>query len=199
MTNLPVYQELYDKINSYYLTGYKLSEKDKEIAERWELSFALLSEHRSRKVAVNKLIAVSEKKGKQMSVAQAYRDMANAERIFAPLKQYSKEFLRLVIIESAIRDIKECDRKSKKEISIRDWGILKGIKDKAENRIIEVSGLKDVDVDTPDFEKLIPSDYNIVLPDGLTDMFKRVIQKGVVDVTSVMQQQQAEDVDFEES
>ena len=163
------------------------------------MSFALLSEHRSRKVAVNKLIAVCERKGNKISQAQAYRDISSAERIFAPLKQYSKEFLRLVIIESAIRDIKECDRKSKKEISIKDWGILKGIKDKAESRIIEVSGLKDVDVETPDFGKLNPSEYNIVLPDGYSELFKKVIQKGVVDVTTIIQNQSAEDVDFEES
>jgi len=197
MSNLQLYTELFDKIEAYYLKDGVLSVKEKEIAERWELSFALLCEHRNKKVVVSKLIKVAEANGKKLSVAQAYRDLTASERIFTPLKKYSNEFLRLVLIESAIRDVKEAERRSRKATTTKEWVSLMDIKNKAEYRIVQVSGLTESSALIPDFSKLNMEDFTINIPDDLKQMFMKVATSGRIDATEIMKAT-AEDANFEE-
>lgn len=176
----------FDKINDYYSNGAKLSKKEHEIAERWELAFALLLEHRNRKAAIGKLIRVISQKGKKLSIPQAYRDMNDAERLFAPIKQYKKDFLRLVLLESAFRDVKEADKRAKEAKTVTEWMKCKEIKNKAEYRIIQVSGLNESHIDIPDFSKLQQGQFNLTIKDEDLSLFKSVISHGRIDVTELM-------------
>lgn len=197
MGHLPAYKELFDKVHNYYMQDYELQPKELEIAERWELAFALLCEHRQKKVAATYLIRICKKKGKGISIAQAYKDIQSAEKVFAPIKQYSREFLKLTIIESAVRDIKHAESRARKASTTKDWATCMHVKDKAASRLILVSGINDDLADIPDFTKLEPHQYDIGIPDDLLLMLQKISGKGVIDATELINMA-AHDIDHEE-
>lgn len=176
---LPTSDDLFDKIENYYLNGSKLSDVEMKICTRLESSYALMMKHRSKSIAVKKHAKTSG-----ISLTQAYSDFKAAERVFNPLRKYTKEFLRLVIIESAMRDIRDCEKRAK-DASISDWDKIMKIKDRAEQRIIKASGLDQDDPNLPDFSKLKPHQYNIQVPREVEKMFHSLLSKGVVDITNV--------------
>lgn len=205
MSNITKYSA-FEQIELYYTNDSVLSEKEKAIAERWELAFSLLQKHKSKKVAVAKLIAVEEAKGKKLSVPQAYRDLKNAEELFVPLRKYSKDLLRHVLIESAVNDMKEIDNRMKGKIegskiteavSDKLWLSLMEMKHKVEFRLIELSGIGDEHPDMPDFSKLEVNTYNINIPDETLQMFQKIMQNGVVDATELINQH-AQDISHED-
>jgi hypothetical protein len=174
----------FEKIEKYYLHGHKLSPHDHQICERWESAFALLLKHKIRSIACKKHAAVYK-----ITERQAYTDIKNAERIFVPIHKYSKEFVRLTIIESAMRDVKSCEAMIKtkgEKISTGEWKNIMEIKDRAEKRVIKAAGLDMYDPNLPDFSKILPHVYEIRLPDEVKNMFKTVIGRGVVDITAMM-------------
>tara|TARA_B110001452_G_C15226420_1_gene425067 strand:+ start:152 stop:727 length:576 start_codon:yes stop_codon:yes gene_type:complete len=96
----------YDKIYAYYKdsTRYTLTPKQTELKDRWLASFTLRQNFHSREQAANVLMEKYE-----ISRAQAYRDLKNAERLFgnvmkadrdgslAILLEYSHKFLLMAI------------------------------------------------------------------------------------------------------
>lgn len=172
--------DTFDKIESFYANGTALSEKETIICQRIESAYALLMKHRSKKIAVKKHAATSK-----ISLVQAYTDFKNAERIFNPLRKYSKEFLRLVTIESAMRDVRDCEKRAKDTKNINEWEKIMKVKDRAEQRIIKASGLEQDDPNLPDFSKLKPHQYNVELPNEVKKMFFNLMSKGVVDITQL--------------
>lgn len=185
MNELTKIDDTFDKIEQYYRSSGKLSDKEHELCSRWELAFALLCEHRNKKIAVTKYISAQSTKGLELSVATAYRDFENAQNLFVPLKKYSKEFLRLILIESSIRDVKECERMLKKSRNIKDWSEIMKAKDKAELRIIKSAGLDVDDPNMPDFSKLALADININIDPQMKSMFTKLLKRGTVDVTQL--------------
>jgi hypothetical protein len=190
--------DLFDKIQKYYHESGKLSDKEREICMRYERAFALLCENKIRSVAIQKYIATFDP---PISLPLAYKDFKAAEDIFAPMQKYTKDFLRMVIIESAMRDIAECERKLNpedgSEINVKDFGIIQAVKDKAEKRIISASGLKDEDVEKFDFAKLQAHIYQINVPKEVEKGFGKMLKKGVVDA-SELYAEMAEDAHFED-
>ena len=172
--------DIYDKIEKYYLNGHELSDKETEICSRWESAFALLCKHKLKSIAIKKYVAINK-----VSDRQAYFDFKNAERVFTPIQKYNKEFIRLVIIESCMRDIQESEKRAKKAQSSSEWSTIMQIKDRAEKRIIKASGLDQYDPNLPDFSKLQPHTYDIKLPEKVKNLFKNMIGKGVVDITAL--------------
>lgn len=190
MSQLPAITDeadLFDKIEQYYRGGAQLLPKEREQCERWELAFGLFLEHRTRKVAVSKFISLQKAKGNEISVSTAYRDFANAEKIFLPLQKYSKEFLRMTIIESALRDIRKADDFSKRISDPKDWATIMDIKHKAEIRIVKAAGLELDDPNLPDFSKIQLSQININVDDRVKKLFDAMLNKGTVDVSEVME------------
>lgn len=196
MSNIRKYSQ-FEQIELYYTNDAKLSDKEREVAERWELAFSLLQKHKSKKVAVAKLIAIETQKGQSLSVAQAYRDMKNAEELFVPLRKYSKDLLRHVLIESAVKDLERIDQRMKGEgsvpgeksvVSDAQWIKLLEMKHKVEYRLIELSGISDEHPDMPDFSKLEAHQYNISIDPDTLSMFQKVMTGGVVDATDLLNQ-----------
>lgn len=176
----------FDRIERYYKHAHRLSDKDKEICERWELGFALLLSHRNKRVAAHKLMAVQKQKGFNLSLTQANQDITNAELLFAPMQKYTKEFIRLVIIESAMKDVRRAERLAAKHgEDPKMWAEIMKVKDKAEKRIIEASGINVNDPNIPDFSKLEMNQFNIQLDPSIVNMMKHFISRGNVDVTEI--------------
>lgn len=185
MNALEPIDDTFDKIEKYYRSSGKLSAKESEICERWELAFAFLCHHRNKKIAVNKYIAALTAKGQVVSPATAYRDFESAQNLFVPLKKYSKEFLRLILIESAMRDIKNCEERARKTNDVKLWAEIMKVKDKAEMRIIKSAGLDIDDPNMPDFSKLAIADININIDPQMKSMFDTLLKRGNVDVTQL--------------
>lgn len=186
MPNIKKYTQ-FEQIELYYRQDSSLSDKDQEVAARWELAFSLLQVHRSKKVAVSKLIALEKRAGRALSVAQAYRDMEKAEKLFVPLLSYSKEIMRHVLIESCNKELKEVSSRITRSKDNSEFIKLSLVKDKIENRLIQLTGLADDLVDMPDFSKLEPHKYVLELDPNVVDKLSALFNKGVVDITSLMQ------------
>jgi hypothetical protein len=71
------------------------------------------------------------------------------------------------------------------------------IKNKAEKRIIDASGLSLNDPDLPDFGKLQANVFNINMDKQTMNMLQRMMQRGSIDITEVYKQMQdgVEDAD----
>lgn len=188
MNELSTGPDLFDRIQRYYESNDSLSPKELEMAERWELAFALISKHRSKKMAVVQYQKILARKGTPISQAQAYRDMNSAQTVFVPLQSYTKEFLRLVVIESSTRDIKRAEKKARSAKSIKDWKDAMVIKDKAETRLMKAAGIDDQNPDLPDFSVLEAPPIQSNFPPELMEALAAITKKGVVDVTDFMQQ-----------
>lgn len=179
----------FDKIEKYYTGTGSLTAKEEEICSRWELAFALLLEHKNKKIAISKYAAIVKiNHGSKLSPAQCYRDFQAAEKLFLPLKKYSKEFLRLVIIESAMRDIKAAEKKAKDTTNAKEWFLIMDIKNRAEIRIAKAAGLDVNDPNMPDFAKLQFNQISINVDSKLQTMFSKMLSKGVLDVTDIYEQ-----------
>ena len=175
--------DLFDRIQDYYLHGSELNETDKEICERWEAAFALLCESKTKREAI-----IKHHKTANVAESMAYIDMRNAELIFAPLKKYTKEFLRLITIESARQDIARCEemyKKLPKKADVYKWRVVMQEKDRAEQRLIKAAGLDRSDSEMPDMSKLKPNTYNVVLPKQQTRMLDGLLEKGDLDITKL--------------
>jgi hypothetical protein len=196
---LDIKDDTFEKIEKYYHQKGKLTEKELEICSRWELVFTIFFKQKERKITISKYMAILNRKGTPQSIAQCYSDLRNAEKLFTPLQKYSKEFVRLVIIESAMRDVKRCESmiREQKNIDIKSWSEIMKVKDKAEKRIIDAAGLMVNDPQLPDFSKLVPSTFNINLDPKAFEMMKTFISKGNVDVTEVFKQMST-DTEIEE-
>ena len=96
----------FDRIYAYYKdsTKYPLTEKQTELKDRWLAAFTLRQNFHSREQAANVLMEKYE-----ISRAQAYRDLRNAERLFgnvmkadrdgslAILSEYSHKYLLMAV------------------------------------------------------------------------------------------------------
>lgn len=186
MSNVKKYNQ-FEQIQLYYLNDSKLSEAERNVAERWELAFSLLQKHRSKKVAVKMLIDIVEASGGKLSVPQAYRDMKAAEELFIPLLEYDKKLLRHVLIESAIQDQEDVMKKlEEKDLPHSVYIKLMEIKDKVEKRLIELSGIADEHPDMPDFSKLEVHTYEVNIPEGTAEMLQELMKSGVVDASEIL-------------
>lgn len=200
MSNLIQNNDL-DQIRAYYLNKGELTEKQHEKAARYELIFSLYSENRSKTATVNAYMAICEKSDKYKSIgqAQAYRDLNIAEKLFTPLRQYEKGFLRISIIESALEEIKMLRSLIKPDNKLKDTLDIIDRINNAEKRLIDASGVKLNDPDLPDFAKIIPHSYTIKLPDHIADLLKdRFSNKGSIDVSEIFNFSDAEYVDLNE-
>ena len=198
MSELSTTDDTFDRIEKYYRQSGKLSVKESQICARWELAFAIFSAQKNRKVAISKYIAVLKSKGVELSSAQAYRDFASAEKIFTPLQKYTKDFLKMVIIESALKDVKKAEAMASDCKDPKAWATIMDIKNKAEKRIIDASGLSINDPDLPDFTKLQANVFNINMDKQTMNMLQKLMQRGSVDITEVYKQMQegAEDAEI---
>lgn len=185
-----------DRIQRYYLAEQTLLPKELEMCARYEKVFAIYCNVKDKKQTVAKYLAVLAANGVQLSEVSAYRDLSVAEKLFAPMRQYNKEFLRLVLIESAVKDMKRIESRlhDSKTKSTEDIVQLLTIKDRIEKRICDISGLNKEDPNLPDFSQLKPHEFRIDLPPQIRGLMTRLLQQGVMDLTNVS----IDDIDFEE-
>lgn len=119
-----------------------------------------------------------------ISQAQAWRDIQLTELLFGKLRKANKEFKRSIAENMAL----ETYRLARKDKDARGMAA-------ANRNYIEATGCNIEDPDLPDFEKLQPSLYPIVLDDAIRKLLLNFIGSGgSLDLTKLIQH--AESVPF---
>lgn len=97
----------FDKIWAYYKSPdkIKLTPLQEEIKERWLTLFTLRINFHSRLQAINAYIEQQKTAGKEISQAQAYRDMASAERLLGNVHKADKQASLVVLAEYAHKNL----------------------------------------------------------------------------------------------
>ena len=143
----------YDKIYAYYKdsTRYTLTPKQTELKGRWLASFTLRQNCHSREQAANVLMEKYE-----ISRAQAYRDLKNAERLFgnvmkadrdgslAILLEYSHKFLLMAIKAKDLKAIGKALELMGKYADVDKENGINFNPEKLENKPVKMSINKEV-------------------------------------------------------
>lgn len=143
----------FDKIYAYYKDPgkYPLTEKQTELKERWLAAFTLRQNFHSREQATNVLIEKYD-----ISRAQAYRDLKNAERLFgnvmkadrdgslAILLEYSHKFLLMAVKAKDLKSMGKALELMGKYSEIDKDNALTFNPEKLENKPVKVSVSKEV-------------------------------------------------------
>ena len=143
----------FDKLYAYYKdsTKYPLTPNQTEIKDRWLAAFALRQNFHSREQATNVLM---EKY--QISRAQAYRDLKNAERLFGNvmkadrdgtlsiLSEYSHKYLIMAIKANDLKAIGTALTLMGKYSDIDNDHAINYNPEKLENKPVKMSIAKEV-------------------------------------------------------
>lgn len=143
----------FDKIYAYYKdsTKYPLTPKQTELKDRWLAAFTLRQNFHSREQAANVLMEKYE-----ISRAQAYRDLKNAERLFgnvmkadrdgslAILLEYSHKFLLMAVKAKDLKAIGKALELMGKYAEVDKENAINFNPEKLENKPIKMSINKEV-------------------------------------------------------
>ncbi len=143
----------FDKIYAYYkdATKYPLTEKQTELKNRWLAAFALRQNWHSREQAANVLMEKYD-----ISRAQAYRDLKNAERLFgnvmkadrdgslAILLEYSHKYLLMAVKAKDLKAIGKALDLMGKYAEVDKENTINFNPEKLENKPIKMSVPKEV-------------------------------------------------------
>ena len=143
-----------------------------------------LSEHHQERLTRIRAIHAALLK---FSQAQAYRDINLCHFIFGDMRKANKEVKRHIAEQMAL----EIYRKAKKADDFKAMNA-------ANRNYIEATGIKIEDPDIPDFEKLQPSVYPIIVDERLGAMLEQLLAvPGTVNL-SKFYNQQAENAEYAE-
>lgn len=145
-----------------------LSEDERKYLFAVRMAYGMMMEAHSTSYVVGVLI-------KEHNVAQrtAYNIINDAQRIFGQIQQTHKEFARIQAIEMA--KFLWATAKRRQDV--------KGMNKALEN-FIRATGIDRLDPELPDFERLAPSLNILMLPEGMEDMIKAMLTKGVVNLNA---------------
>lgn len=143
----------FDKIYAYYkdASKYPLTEKQTELKNRWLAAFTLRQNFHSREQAANELMEKYE-----ISRAQAYRDLKNAERLFgnvmkadrdgslAILLEYSHKFLLMAVKAKDLKAIGKALELMGKYAEVDKENAINFNPEKLENKPIKMAINKEV-------------------------------------------------------
>lgn len=195
----------FDRLQKFYHSGTALSEKDVEFCNNLESAYAILSQEKIRSVAVRKFMAIHN-----VPLSTAYRYFKQAEELFAPMEKYHREFVRNMIIETALREIKQCDRLLKQTLTVdestdkkilksddvKKWKAIQDVKHKAQVRLAKAAGIHDVEIEQFDWTKLEPHTYTIGVAPEIQEAFSKLTD-GTIDITKIFNEMSV-DIDFDE-
>ncbi len=182
------------KIREHILEGSPLTEKQTELFERYKSVFRLLSKHKIKSVVVKKLKALDATRER----SSILRDIKAAEKLFCEVEKYEKEFLRMMVVEDAMQDIQMYKKLIKTELkkgaktNYNVVEILQKLKADATKNLINSAGLKETDMEMPNFAKLENHTYQINIDSttqNLMQLLEQNMRGGAFDLTRVFNDQ----------
>jgi hypothetical protein len=172
-----------------FMTGEKeeheLTEHEQARVHRLNEAWTLLSNFHSTSDAV----AILRKRNPKLSRATAYRDCADAISLFGDISRSTKEGIKHLSTEIVKYGL-SIARAQKDADTIIKGGLA----------IARINGVNVNDPDLPDFSKLEPHTYNVVLDDLTQKAILLLIRTGRIDLNMIAQamQEVAEDVEYTE-
>jgi len=178
LKQVAVQESHFEKVLASYLSDdVKLSPFQEEMKSRIKTAFSLLLNWHSREQAVK----VMEEQF-NISPATAYRDLANALKIYGDINKASKEGMRYIIFEYNQKHL----QLALKQKNLPEVG-------KALDRMIKLAEL-DKEENMVNLEKLANMDITITIGKKAEKSIIALNERGVVDLNNF----EAEDIDFTE-
>lgn len=167
-------QSALDVIREYYLSeegDVQLTEAQLQKKERLSAAYSLLCEYHSFQQAIPVL-----QKRFGLSRSQAYRDVKDAVTLFGNVLKSDKEGLRYIIYEYALKTFQfAAEMKDFKSMNM------------AVSNMIKLLGLDKEDPDLPDFTRLQPNVYPILLDDQSKELADNLLnQPGPLNLSKLM-------------
>ncbi len=139
-----------ERVAQYYIKeNIRLTPKEEEVRLRWEAAFSILCNFHSTEQTVQVLMSKFS-----YSRAQAYRDVQNSTRLFGDVSKSSKEGVRNILYEYAMRVFQLAASAKPPDLDQMN---------KAMANMIKIKGLDREDPEIPSFESLQQHNYNIVV------------------------------------
>jgi hypothetical protein len=120
-----------------------------------------------------------------ISEAQAFRDIKNSTSLFGDVKISEREGFNHILFEYAMKAY----NMARKEGNINQMN-------KAISNMIIIKGINKDIPNLPDFSMFQPHEFKIDIPKEVTDMLKKALSAGSIDVTKMMENN-IEDIDHE--
>lgn len=204
MSDLEKIEDDFSMIERYYKHGHRLTKQQQAKVERWEAAFAILRHNKNKAVATKKYKKLMEANGVGLSDTEIYRDFRSASQLFAPMNVYSKDFLRMILTESAMKRIELNQRRARQYFGLVDDSVedstgakTKVTKDlksyetlmkliqKDEELIMKINALDSTDPELPNFAKLEMNQITVNIDAANQSILNKILQKGSFDFNDV--------------
>lgn len=160
----------YDSIVAYLKdpTGEsQLTEKEREMLDRWMEAFTLVRNYSSYADAA----AILMKRYPGMSRSTAFRACSQAESVFGDISKTRRDGIRFFASE-VVRDAIQIARVKNNEAAM-----ISGAR-----ALVEVTGANQEDPDMPDWNMLEPHTYEIALPEQYVAVLQQIASAGKIDL-----------------
>lgn len=166
--------ETYEAIKEYYMgsTHITLSDKQEEIRRRWHAVYLKkLSRISDMDIAKNLQVEFG------ISQSQAYQDIYNSKKLFGIAGKSDRDLNRQIAERMSI----ETFQIAKERRNTRDMAA-------ANRAFIESSGIKDDLSELPDFAKLEPSTYIVMLDPASESLLRKLLEKPTLNLSDLFNQ-----------
>lgn len=188
MADIEKIEDSYGNIERYYKNQGKLTKKEQELVERWETAWSLLRANRNKMVAQKKYKSLMLTQGIVLSDNNVYRDFRYCVQLFAPISTHTKDFLRLVLTDAAMKRNEHNERRAEllyEQGKISDYERLIKLIQKDEELIMKINGLDSSDPDMPDFSKVEMTQINVNINSTDSKMFAKILGQGAFDMNEI--------------
>jgi hypothetical protein len=188
MADIEKIEDSYGNIERYYKNQGRLTKREQELVERWETAWSLLRANRNKIVAQKKYKSLMLNKGIILSDNDVYRDFRYCVQLFAPISTHTKDFLRLVLTDAAMKRNEINERRARKffeDGKTAEYEKLIKLIQKDEELIMKINGLDTSDPDMPDFSKVEMTQININIDSNNSKIFQRILGQGAFDMNEI--------------
>ena len=195
MADIEKIEDSYGNIERYYKNQGRLTKREQELVERWETAWSLLRANRNKIVAQKKYKSLMLSRGIILSDNDVYRDFRYCVQLFAPISTHTKDFLRLVLTDAAMKRNEINERRARKcyeEGRITDYERLVKLIQKDEELIMKINGLDSTDPEMPDFSKVEMTQINVNIDSNNANLFKKILSLGSFDLNQIPYENESE-------
>lgn len=175
--------ETFNAIKEYYMGSDPviLSPTRESIRKRWHAVYTMKLDRKSDHEISRALMKLHN-----ISQSQSYQDIANSKKLFGISNKSDRDLNRQIAEQMAL----ETFQYAKEVRNTKDMN-------SATNSFIVAGGVKDDVIDLPDFSKLEPNIYVVMIDAHTEKLIERLFSKPTINLNDLMDQT-TEDIDYVE-
>jgi hypothetical protein len=204
MSDIEKIEDNFSAIERYYKHGHRLTKKQQELCDRYQIAFMILKHNKNTTIAKKKYKNLMLTNGVILSDNDVYRDFKNAIDLLAPMNSMSNDFIRMTLTEGALRRIEmnqrraayyfnsetEKDENGKTRIinktkDLVSYEKLMKLIQKDEEFVMKINALDSTDPEMPNFSKMEMNQININIDSNSSELLKKIMQKGSFDFNDI--------------